>query len=94
MENYILAIDSGTTSNRAILFDKKGNVAGQAQKEFRQIFPGPALVEHDPDEIWEGQLEVIREVVGHSNIRGVLAQKPLGCNLDQAQQIVGLCQDS
>ena len=60
---YVLALDQGTTSSRAILFDKESNVAGVAQKEFTQHFPKPGWVEHDPEEIWESQLSVIKEVM-------------------------------
>lgn len=58
MEKYILALDQGTTSSRAILFDYSGNIHSVAQKEFKQIFPQPGWVEHDPLEIWESQLSV------------------------------------
>lgn len=60
MSKYIMALDSGTTSNRCILFDKHGNVCALAQKEFTQIFPQPGWVEHDADEIFSTQLEVAR----------------------------------
>ncbi len=56
---YILSIDQGTTSSRAIVFDHSGKIAGLAQKEFKQIFPTPGWVEHDALEIWDTQLEVI-----------------------------------
>lgn len=62
-ETYILALDQGTTSSRAILFDKKGNIKGVAQQEFTQIFPQPSWVEHDATEIWESQLAVARKVL-------------------------------
>lgn len=52
MEKYIMALDQGTTSSRTILFDKKGNIVSQANKEFEQIFPKPGWVEHNPEEIW------------------------------------------
>ena len=58
MPRYIMALDAGTTSNRCILFDQKGNICAVAQKEFTQIFPQPGWVEHDADEIWTTQLEV------------------------------------
>jgi len=61
--NYILALDQGTTSSRAALFDHAGNMACVAQKEFRQIFPQPGWVEHDPEEIWSSQAGVIAEAV-------------------------------
>ncbi|MFH1552351.1 MAG: glycerol kinase GlpK [Candidatus Omnitrophota bacterium] len=60
MEKYILALDQGTTSSRAILFDHSGKIISSSQKEFGQIFPRPGWVEHDADEIWSSQLEVAR----------------------------------
>ena len=63
MAEYIMALDSGTTSNRAILFDKSGQICSVAQKEFRQIFPRPGWVEHDADEIFTTQLEVARQAM-------------------------------
>ena len=60
MSKYIMALDSGTTSNRCILFDRAGNVCSMAQKEFTQHFPQPGWVEHDADEIFATQLEVAR----------------------------------
>jgi glycerol kinase len=59
----ILALDQGTTSSRAIVFDKKGNIVSVAQKEFRQIYPEPGWVEHDPMEIWSSQIAVAAEVI-------------------------------
>ena len=58
-EKYILSIDQGTTSSRAIVFNHSGKIVGSAQKEFEQIFPQPGWVEHDPEEIWRSQLEVL-----------------------------------
>ena len=63
MPKYIMALDSGTTSNRCILFNKEGKVCSLAQKEFTQIFPQPGWVEHDADEIFSTQLEVAREAL-------------------------------
>ena len=63
MSQYIMALDSGTTSNRCILFDKSGKVCSMAQKEFTQIFPQPGWVEHDADEIFATQLEVARQAL-------------------------------
>lgn len=60
MPKYIMALDSGTTSNRCILFDERGEVCSVAQKEFTQIFPQPGWVEHDADEIFATQMEVAR----------------------------------
>src|SRR6266404_7858300 len=58
MPKYILALDQGTTSSRAILFTRDGIAAASAQREFAQILPAPGNVEHDPEEIWESQLDV------------------------------------
>ena len=63
MSQYIMALDSGTTSNRCILFDRTGRVCSVAQKEFTQIFPRPGWVEHDADEIFATQLEVARQAL-------------------------------
>ena len=63
MAKYIMSLDSGTTSNRCILFDHAGKVCSVAQKEFTQIFPQPGWVEHDADEIFATQLEVAREAL-------------------------------
>lgn len=63
MRKYIMALDSGTTSNRCILFDKDGNICSLAQKEFTQYFPQPGWVEHDADEIFDSQLEVARQAL-------------------------------
>lgn len=63
MKQYIMALDSGTTSNRCILFDKEGNMRSVAQKEFTQYFPQPGWVEHDANEIWQSQLSVAREAM-------------------------------
>ncbi len=68
MKKYILAIDAGTTSSRAILFDKLGNQISISQFEFTQIFPKESWVEHNPKEIWETQLKAIKDVVKKSKI--------------------------
>ncbi|MEN8116541.1 MAG: glycerol kinase GlpK [Bacteroidota bacterium] len=70
MKRYILALDQGTTSSRAIVFNEKGEISGQAQKEFEQIFPKPGWVEHDPNEIWSSQAAVAIEAVSKMNIQG------------------------
>lgn len=66
MGKYILSIDQGTTSSRAILFDQKGNIVHSAQKEFKQYFPKPGWVEHDAKEIWGSVLSVIASVLTES----------------------------
>ena len=71
MEKYILAIDQGTTSSRAILFDHEMHIASMAQKEFQQIFPQPAWVEHDPMEIWASQAAVVAEAISKIGINGL-----------------------
>ena len=68
MAKYIMALDSGTTSNRCILFDAAGKIQAMAQKEFTQIFPKPGWVEHDADEIFATQLEVARQAVQNAGI--------------------------
>ena len=64
----ILALDQGTTSSRAILFDRLGNIISSSQKEFRQIYPKPGWVEHDPLEIWETQYAMAKEVIQKSGL--------------------------
>ena len=68
MTKYIMALDSGTTSNRSILFDQAGSIRAMAQKEFTQIFPKPGWVEHDADEIFATQLEVARQALQNAGI--------------------------
>lgn len=65
MPKYIMALDSGTTSNRCILFDASGEICSVAQREFTQIFPQPGWVEHDADEIFSTQLEVARQALAN-----------------------------
>jgi len=67
-QQYILALDQGTTSSRAIVFDHKGRIRSVAQKEFTQIFPQPGWVEHDPNEIWSSQAGVAAEALAKMNI--------------------------
>ena len=67
--NYILSMDQGTTSSRAIIFDKKGKIVSVAQKEFKQIFPKPGWVEHNPDEIFSTQIDVTKKAVTKINIK-------------------------
>lgn len=71
MANYIMALDAGTTSNRCILFDEKGNMCSVAQREFRQYFPKPGWVEHNPHEIWSSQASVIAEAIAAIDINGL-----------------------
>lgn len=70
MEQYILALDEGTSSCRAIVFNRKGEPCATAQREFPQIFPKPGWVEHDPNEIWSSQASVIAEVITTLDING------------------------
>src|SRR5579872_2277394 len=67
--SYILALDQGTTSSRAIVFDRAGAIKAIAQKEFRQIFPQAGWVEHDPREIWASQIGVATEALARAGIR-------------------------
>lgn len=68
MEEYILALDQGTTSSRAILFDRQQNIVGISQKEFTQHYPKEGWVEHDPMEIYSSQYAVMMEVIAQSNV--------------------------
>ncbi|WP_055069685.1 glycerol kinase GlpK [Clostridium massiliamazoniense] len=68
MEKYIVSLDQGTTSSRAIIFDKEQNILNVSQKEFTQIYPKEGWVEHDPMEIWATQYGVLQEVLAKSNI--------------------------
>ncbi len=70
MEKYILALDQGTTSSRALIFSRQGNILAVAQKEFRQIFPKPGWVEHDPKEIWSSQVAVAAEAMSKMGVSG------------------------
>ena len=66
---HVLALDQGTTSSRAIIFGADGTIKAQSQREFRQIFPQPGWVEHDPLEIWDGQLACAREALAKSGLQ-------------------------
>jgi glycerol kinase len=70
MKDYILALDQGTTSSRAIIFNHKAEIIATAQKEIQQIFPKPGWVEHNPDEIWSSQAGVAAEVIAKSGFTG------------------------
>jgi glycerol kinase len=70
MGKYILSLDQGTTSSRAIVFDHNGSIKAVAQKEFKQIFPQPGWVEHDPMEIWASQASVAAEVLLKARVTG------------------------
>ena len=66
--DYILSIDQGTTSSRAVVFDRGGQVLAMSQREFTQYFPRPGWVEHDPQEIWQTQLAVIRDALARAGV--------------------------
>ena len=70
MQQFVLALDQGTTSSRAMLFNKKGEIVSVAQKEFRQIYPEPGWVEHDAQEIWSTQAGVAAEAVASAGVNG------------------------
>ncbi|MBQ7278246.1 MAG: glycerol kinase GlpK [Clostridia bacterium] len=69
MAKYIMAMDAGTTSNRCILFNQAGQICSLSQREFTQLYPKPGWVEHDPEEIWQTQLDVCREAMKKVNAR-------------------------
>jgi len=68
MSTFVLALDQGTTSSRAIVFDRSGKAVSSAQQEFPQIFPGPGHVEHDPEDIWSTQLATAKEAIARAGI--------------------------
>ena len=68
MGTYLLSLDQGTTSSRAILFDREQNILGVAQKEFTQFYPREGWVEHDPMEVWSSQYGVMMEVIAQSGV--------------------------
>lgn len=70
---YVLAIDQGTTSSRAILFNHQGTIITLAQKPFQQYFPKPGWVEHDPNEIWYTQSSVIKEAMAKADVTDSLS---------------------
>ena len=67
---HLLALDQGTSSSRAIVFDRDGGIVAMAQREFRQIFPQAGWVEHDPREIWQSQLAVARDALRKAGLAG------------------------
>ncbi|SNX54561.1 glycerol kinase GlpK [Thermoanaerobacterium sp. RBIITD] len=69
MAKYIMALDQGTTSSRAIIFDHGGNIVASLNKEFTQIYPNPGWVEHDPMEIWKSQIDVAKAVLNKTGIK-------------------------
>jgi glycerol kinase len=73
MSKYIIAIDQGTTSSRAVLFDEQGTIKGIVQQEFQQIFPKPGWVEHDPEEIWSSQSGVLNKLISDYSVENSIA---------------------
>ena len=67
--SHILALDQGTSSSRSIVFDAQGRIVAMAQREFRQIFPQPGWVEHDPEEIWASQLATAQEALAQADLK-------------------------
>lgn len=68
MSKFIIALDQGTTSSRAVLFDEKGSIVGMVQQEFTQIFPQPGWVEHNANEIWSSQLGVLQKLISDNQV--------------------------
>ena len=68
LRKYVLALDQGTTSSRAIVFDRTGTAVSAAQREFPQIFPSPGHVEHDPEAVWDSQIETARDAIAQAGI--------------------------
>ncbi len=68
-KKYIVALDQGTTSSRAVILDHDSNIVAVYQREFQQIYPKPGWVEHDPMDIWASQSSTLVEVLAHADIR-------------------------
>ena len=68
MEQYILALDQGTTSSRAIVFDQSGHIAAMGQNGFRQHYPQPGWVEHDPYDIWNSERDAAAQEIGRAHV--------------------------
>ena len=68
MKQYVLSLDQGTTSSRAIVFDRAGQIVCAAQHEFPQIYPQPGYVEHDPEAIWDSQVATARQALAGAGI--------------------------
>ena len=73
MSHYLLAIDQGTTSSRAIVFSSAGKRVASAQQEFRQFFPQDGWVEHDGEELWQSTLQVCREALEQGGLQATLS---------------------
>ena len=71
-EKYIISLDQGTTSSCTILFDSKCNIVNSSQKEFKQVYPKPGWVEHNPSDIWESQLDSFINVIKNSDMELVV----------------------
>ena len=82
-QRYVLALDQGTTSSRAIVFDQKGRIVASAQKEFRQIYPQPGWVEHDASEIWSTQLACAQSALRQA---GIPAQDVAGIGITNQRE--------
>src|SRR5512141_3103372 len=80
---YVLALDQGTTSSRAIIFDETGKPVSSAQQEFKQHYPEPGWVEHDPDDLWRSQRDVMREALKHS---GLKAEQLVSCGITNQRE--------
>jgi glycerol kinase len=84
---YLLALDQGTSSSRSIVFDADGRIVAMAQREFRQIYPQPGWVEHDPEDLWQTQLATAREALAKAGIsRG--AGKAIGITNQRETTVV------
>ena len=92
MAKYMMALDAGTTSNRCILFNEKGEICSVAQEEFTQYYPQPGWVEHDAKEIWHTQLSVARQAMQQTLLVSVLLtsvrQLSFGIEKQECQSIM------
>ena len=86
MTKYVLALDQGTSSSRSIVFDDRGRAVAMAQREFRQIYPQPGWVEHDPEEIWSSQLATAQEALAKAGLKAT--DKDLGPAIPAADKAI------
>ena len=90
MNKYIMALDAGTTSNRCILFNEKGEMCSVAQREFHQYFPKPGWVEHDADEIWASMLGVAVEAMNKIGADGTQILRQSVLRISVRPQLSGI----
>ena len=89
--DYLLAVDQGTSSSRAVVFDSRAQPVASAQQEFKQIYPQPGWVEHDPEEIWQSILDVMKKAIANSGVKTLVSAAASSYALIAALSISGFC---